>query len=439
MADWRDKLAIVTHPPAFAEFSVDLGPIRITIDGTERDLVGASFRGVSFFVESSDREGGRRTVTHEFPLRNDPFVEDLGLKARVYKLEGYVIGHKYIDQRDKLLDALEDKDEAGPGPLIHPYYGQKLCLAGKFSVKELRDEGGIAKFSIEFLETPKDPPFPAFSLDLGSLLGAILGAIAAVIASIALLALAIVLAVLTVRALLRACEAFLDSLVDLFTLLDGDDAALFFLRIEAIRVDLPNLVRKPTELLNALNKALDGMQGADAKAAMEGLLAVATLDVGPAPPRQAAYFNAFVRAIRTLCLMKAIGHAARVSFDSQAAAVAARDRLATVLDALAEEADENVYASLIAVRAELAQQVPRRGRDLPQVVPYLPPATTPSLVLAYRLYGSTRLEGDIVARNNLPHPGFVLGGSPSDVGLEGGGGIGRELEVLALEGGGGIG
>lgn len=40
----------------------------------------ASFRGASFGVESHQTEQGRRTQVHEYPGRDDPYVEDLGLQ-----------------------------------------------------------------------------------------------------------------------------------------------------------------------------------------------------------------------------------------------------------------------------------------------------------------------------------------------------------------------
>jgi prophage DNA circulation protein len=46
-----------------------------------------------------------------------------------------------------------------------------------------------------------------------------------------------------------------------------------------------------------------------------------------------------------------------------------------------------------------------------------PQATQPALVLAYSLYEDASRDADIIARNNVRHPGFVPGG--------------RTLEVLA--------
>ena len=51
----------------------------------------ASFRGIAFHVESGTLSGGRRTVVHEYPKRNDPYAEDMGRHASRWSLTGYLI------------------------------------------------------------------------------------------------------------------------------------------------------------------------------------------------------------------------------------------------------------------------------------------------------------------------------------------------------------
>ena len=46
-------------------------------------------------------------VNNEYPLRDKNYVDDLGMKAPSYKIEGYVIGPGYLDQRDALRGALD--------------------------------------------------------------------------------------------------------------------------------------------------------------------------------------------------------------------------------------------------------------------------------------------------------------------------------------------
>ncbi|QEL49867.1 DNA circularization N-terminal domain-containing protein [Enterobacter sp. LU1] len=83
-------------------------------------LQPASFRGVPFKVSGDEGTFGRRATTHEYPLRDVPFTQDMGRKARRYSVSAYLVGNDYMSQRDRLLTALE---QGGSATLIHPYYG----------------------------------------------------------------------------------------------------------------------------------------------------------------------------------------------------------------------------------------------------------------------------------------------------------------------------
>ena len=65
-------------------------------------LLSASFRGVEFGVTKASDDVGRRTVRHDYPQRDDPYVEDLGRAPRVISLTGFVLGEDYMTRRDDL-------------------------------------------------------------------------------------------------------------------------------------------------------------------------------------------------------------------------------------------------------------------------------------------------------------------------------------------------
>lgn len=98
---------------------------------------GASFRGVPFLVDTDSVPVGRRTQLHEFPQRDQPFVEDLGRRTRHYKFTGFVAGDDCLAQRDRLLTAL---DKAGSGELVHPWFGRLTVTAGECEVSHARNE-----------------------------------------------------------------------------------------------------------------------------------------------------------------------------------------------------------------------------------------------------------------------------------------------------------
>lgn len=114
-------------------------------------LQPASFRGVPFKVSDDEATFGRRTTTHEYPLRDVPFTDDLGRKARRYSVSAYVIGGDYMTQRDNLLTALE---QGGSGTLIHPFYGSvTVNIDGEIKVRHSRDNGGMCEISLQFVES----------------------------------------------------------------------------------------------------------------------------------------------------------------------------------------------------------------------------------------------------------------------------------------------
>lgn len=80
----------------------------------------ASFRGVSFWVNSNGGENGRKTAIHEYPNKDQVWVEDLGRSQRKYHIQGFVLGNDYLTQRQLLINAIEQE---GPGNLIHPTLG----------------------------------------------------------------------------------------------------------------------------------------------------------------------------------------------------------------------------------------------------------------------------------------------------------------------------
>lgn len=86
-----------------------------------RELRKASFRGVPFCVERIEMQTGRRVVTHEYPQRDKPYVEDLGRATRKFTITAFVIGEDYIEQIEKLLAAIE---EPGSGTFVHPQLGE---------------------------------------------------------------------------------------------------------------------------------------------------------------------------------------------------------------------------------------------------------------------------------------------------------------------------
>jgi DNA circularisation protein N-terminus/Pectate lyase superfamily protein len=117
----------------------------------------ASFGGVVFHVETGSRSSGRRTVTHEYPKRNEPYAEDMGRHARRFQFSGYLIyrpsnpNYQYTTQRRRLSDKLEADDADW---LVHPVFapGGMMAVCERYSMSESRERGGYTQFEMSFVE-----------------------------------------------------------------------------------------------------------------------------------------------------------------------------------------------------------------------------------------------------------------------------------------------
>lgn len=133
-------------------------------------LKEASFRGAKFYVLDSERESGIHAVVQELlPDDSDlesqgiTYIEDFGQGLDVFSIEGYIVSNlnnnfDYMPERDLLIDALRVRKQ---GTLSHPYYGDiEVYLVGRAKIKESTAEGGIARFSMQFVQF-KELPTPA--------------------------------------------------------------------------------------------------------------------------------------------------------------------------------------------------------------------------------------------------------------------------------------
>lgn len=127
----------------------------------EKVLYEASFRGVPFHVTKIDLKVGRRTVTHEYPQRDKPYVEDIGRATRKLTFTAFVVGDDYIEQVEKLIKAVETE---GPGTLVHPHLGEMRCCLEQVSTITFTDATRTATVVLNAVESG-DLEFPAIGED----------------------------------------------------------------------------------------------------------------------------------------------------------------------------------------------------------------------------------------------------------------------------------
>ncbi len=127
----------------------------------QSELQKASFRGVVFLWTSTTINGGRKTVTHEFPNKDTRFTEDLGRLPKSFSIEATISNINYKQNRDTLIAALEKK---GSAALIHPTLGSFQVQVLTYTLSEDITDLGNAKFSINFEKTEANI-FPEISTD----------------------------------------------------------------------------------------------------------------------------------------------------------------------------------------------------------------------------------------------------------------------------------
>lgn len=390
---------------------------RVVFNG--RRLIGASFRGVPFFVESDEIGGGRRAVVHEFPLRDLPYAEDLGAASVALRVDGYVIGDDYLTQKEALIAALQG--EAGPGELVLPGHGVKSAICLKWGCRTSRGDGGMATFALEFVETPAQAPAPVEVVDSAALVSS--GADDALLAVSAEFEEQYDVADLPAFALESAETALTEAAGALESqvapiVANTQELAVLTGRIALLTAQASSLVREPASVLGEFRAAITGLVETAANAPgalMDALIDAYAIDLGPTVvpttatrERERANQVAFVGALRRILALEAARLAPVVPYVSIEEATDARDRVAAMIEEQEITAEDTAFPALADLRSQVLRAVPGT-LQLASVVTVTRNVPTPSLVLAYQLYGSVEREADIVARNSINHPGFVSG------------------------------
>lgn len=389
-------------------------------------LKPASFRGVPFKTESHEASGGHRNVTHEFPLKDKPYVENMGRKAEAFTVSAYVFGDNYFDQRDALLAALRVGDAA---ELVHPYLGTLKVHCNDWSLSETTDEGRMARFSINFIEAG-EVEFPSATNDVVTL--AFNAADTAKTLAIADFEDSFSTDALADFAVTDAVGKATDAANDILAIAKTvNDLAVgelgFVTEINDFIGDVTTLVQTPATLATRVFSMVEGLT-AIASSPLVGIRKLAGLfefgsdddEISTATltrQRQAANRTALNSLVQRAAVIEAARNAPSADYETVQDAVDVRDVIADKLDVIMEDAttSDDVFRSVQALRTQVVRSVPPDPVSLPNLVTVTPVVTQPALVLAYEIYEDASREEEIVMRNKVRHPGFVPGAEPLQV------------------------
>ncbi|NEV79276.1 hypothetical protein DYI24_19790, partial [Rhodopseudomonas sp. BR0C11] len=113
-----------------------------------KTLWPASYKGVPFWVENDAEEGGRRIVVHQFPMRDDPFLEDLGEDKRTFEVVAYVASDSAdVDATTVVAICLT----RGPGILVLPAHGPIRVRGNGARRYRERDMAGYIALRLNFI------------------------------------------------------------------------------------------------------------------------------------------------------------------------------------------------------------------------------------------------------------------------------------------------
>lgn len=360
---------------------------------------------------SSSLTAGRRLARHEYPQRDVPYLEDMGRRAREYKVEAYIIGPEYMSGRDQLLAAIE---EEGPGQLVHRYHGTKLVTVTECELTESTESGGMAKFTLQFVEAGEQAE-PTVGIDSAAELEQVQDV---------------------------AYDAIAEDFEQQFSI-DGlpswgvgdiQSTVTDFLQLE----DFRRVAASANSFASRVGGLLSfpGSLAAEIIGLVASLAGVAKILDKPYPAHSSGsgMSNASVRGVVqrqqavTTALVKraALVHHAGLASNAD---LSTGDDVQSARAQLLRLFDEHDYAvgaprpsaavatSLKAVRSAALVHLSRQSAALPRTVALQLLEPQPALVLSYSLYGDLRND-DIVSRNAVRHPGFVPAGVPLQLAAE---------------------
>lgn len=366
-------------------------------------LYPASFRGVPFWVDKEEGPRGRRLVVHEFPHRDDPFVEDMGRAARRWSLTAYLASDAALAQGRALIAACE---AAGPGTLALPWEGPIQARCQSAHPSRAKDRQGYVAFQVQFVEAGATTAL--VTADLGAQLlfdaAQAFGAALAATASIAAPELAPA-ALDATREAWRDVPAALEA-IRAAAPVDPDQSRALARRFAESFGAVPTLVTRA-----GLDPSLGPRLAADALALGDAL------DPEVAARRFAEAADHFVGAAVPARVGRAVvlaaeaeAQARRVFRDRPQAARARMDwsaRAAVVKSDWAAAALDAPYEATADLAAALLRWFSAAMTDLRDLRTIDAARPLPAALLAWRLYADPGRAQEIVDRNAAPHPGYV--------------------------------
>lgn len=390
-----------------------------------KTLWRTSYKGASFWVETDQASGGRRLVVHEFPMRDVPYVEDLGERYHEFTVTAYVASDRADTEAASLMSMCATR---GPGILVLPTIGPVVVRCAEFSRTHVRDRLGYIAHSLKFIRE---------------------GALGALISSASLINMIFVQSEATASAAVSAYTrvAMIKDVPDYVqkSLQTGTENALATL--EAVRTSVNVEPVANAEQRNAIESAytklpevmasedtdelavvagtitsvalslVENMEPSSGLASMVSVIEATPIATEPAASETSVWrFSVAVNTqaannlLRIAALTAYCEAVARVKVGDRRAAITLRANVSSYfeeqLGALSSDEYE-IYNALIKLRDATVNYLSRAIIDLAPVVRVAASYQMPSLFWAWRLYKDPTRSSELVDRNRVAHPSFM--------------------------------
>lgn len=416
------------------------------------DLAYASYGGVGFWVETDDGKYGRRIVSHEYPMRDTPFHEDLGEAVNTWSVKAYVYGASATAQKDALVAVCRQR---GAQMLVLPAETPFMAVCPQVSHQRAKDRLGWFEITMEFKRDggASAGPTPivifervlnALTQGVGAAFGAAFGELMVTTGALGFVGANAVGRVLvlgdTLMSLVQQGPVDTTIAAGLIADIDGltsaaptllqpppdQVAGVFCSDPSFVKPDVPyyapeNAFRDSGAGLalaltvgDLVRRTCDNMAASDALSAARGLTTFSVAEYpaisesisDKADAVNAAMFCSLVRVNAWLQYARA---ATQAPFATRALAVTARANLVVALDAEIENLGTNgeVIAAVAEVRDQGAKMLSAMIATTSAIVTVYAPNSMPALYWAYRLYSDPSRAQDLVDYNDVENPAFM--------------------------------
>jgi prophage DNA circulation protein len=388
-------------------------------------LRSGSYAGVPFYWRSLRAQAGRRLIEHQLPLAPVD-LEDLGPLPEKFTLTMYFIGNAWLFEREAMLSVLAKAN--GAATLVLPTKGPKRVRVGSYSYNDNADLGAYGAIDVDFVVDHGAPgPFSS-----ASAAGTILNAINAVQQSLINAYMIMAGPITSIEAASSYAQALLTSAASAFLSLPNAIISTVQANFAASPTNLNGTASTVSNAFLAASNQLvtnlaipltpitpiTGITPAPRFPADPsfGVAALAQWSATPAPaPYAPSYLAQTQQAIGLLIDQSAslalVNAYAQLDFPSSNAAIAARDQLATALEAVAESLYDagqvDLYRAWCALQSQAIADMIARAQNLPSLATYSEITSLPDVVLAQKFY-QDGTQGDALALlNDAIHPLFM--------------------------------